>query len=191
MEISIGDVLIPKKNFTTNSSGKFVESNFDLFYKDWKYVVSDVKWVDATLHVMVHNKFGSMGYMTGSERQFLNRMKIEKKKIIKEEDAQITVTFDTCVDVVQGEDRMVINPHSENNEEYLINVLRKNIIHYEILDEAGDTGWPFIEYTGTKEQLIPLFEIMSASQYTADEIRVKLEDWDGDEDDKNYEEALF
>ena len=106
---------------------------------------------------------------------------------------RITITLDTCVDVCEHSDRdLVIDRYGDNEEEYFLNMLRKNRIEYEVVEEKGPGGgWPIIEYTGTKEQLIPLMAVMSPYGYDEEEITERLALWDGDENDEDYENVMF
>jgi len=103
----------------------------------------------------------------------------------------ITVELDTVADVCEGEDRMLIDRYGMNEEEEFLKVVTKNKVHHEVIVESGPGGWPIVEYTGTKEQLIPVLSLLSPSGYTEEELTEKLKDWDGDENDEAYIEVMF
>ena len=95
-----------------------------------------------------------------------------------------SATLDAVLDVVEDENgKLVIDPNGENDEEYFLEFLKKNKIEYEVMSKLDDIYSPMIEFTATKENLIPLFELMNASGYTASELKVMLDDWAGDEDE--------
>jgi len=110
-----------------------------------------------------------------------------------DKDKKYTIELDTAVGVVEHSDRdWVIDRYGDDDEEYFLKMLNKNGIEYEIIDPRGPGGgWPIIEYTGTKEQLFHLFELMTPSGYSYEEIAEMLADWDGDENDPAFQEVMF
>lgn len=109
-----------------------------------------------------------------------------------DKDKKYTVELDTTVDVAEHSDRdWVIDRYGGNDEEYFLKMLNKNGIEYEVIDPRGPGGgWPIIEYTGTKEQLFHLFELMTPSGYSYEEIAEMLADWNGDENDPVFQEVM-
>ena len=99
----------------------------------------------------------------------------------------ITVPLDTCVRLTK--DRKRIDPEGEDDESVFIDgsvfidVLRKNHISYKVINPQSSSGWPTIEYTATKRNLIPLLTQFDPYVRSEQELRRRLSKWNGGEDE--------
>jgi hypothetical protein len=87
---------------------------------------------------------------------------------------KITVTLPTY-DIEIKKNKLNIK---DENTKYFNDVIVKNHIEYNVLGFDG-TYWD-IEFTGTKDQLIPLFVLFDANGRNEDELKNDLQVWTGD-----------
>lgn len=88
---------------------------------------------------------------------------------------------DTTVAVKKQGNKWVIDRDGESDD--FDDVLKQNGVLYKIIDPHGPGGgWPVIKYTGTKEQLASVMELVNASGYTKEEILDMIQDWDGSDE---------
>ncbi len=98
----------------------------------------------------------------------------------------ITFDADTCVSVKKVGSKYVIDPDpNDGNESFVFeSIVRKSGAKYKVLTPKGPGGgWPIIEYSGTKEQLMPILVCLDAFGRDEEELAEVLKDWEGDYDE--------
>lgn len=99
------------------------------------------------------------------------------------EDPKIySASIDIVADVKDGK-LISIKPENqhgfielESQDGYIENLVKN--ISYKIIDEHGPAGgWPYVEFTGTKLQLLPILKACAADDTI--NIEKELEQWDG------------
>lgn len=76
----------------------------------------------------------------------------------------------------------IVSRGIHEDTDYFLDVIEKSGADWKQLNESPHNfgGVPF-EFTGTKEQLIPILVMWDASSRTEEELTEALEDWDGSE----------
>jgi hypothetical protein len=98
----------------------------------------------------------------------------------------ITFEADTCVTLKKVGKKYVIDedPNDGNESFYFAEIVKKSGAKYKVLAAEGPGGgWPLIEYSGTKKQLLPIIACLDAFGRDETELAEVLKYWEGDYDE--------
>ena len=98
------------------------------------------------------------------------------------EAAQITIEL-SAANVFTDKNKLVSRGINEDTD-YFLDVIEKSGADWKQLKGSPhDFGGVPFEFTGTKEQLIPILAMWDASSRSEEELAEALEDWDGSENE--------